>query len=214
MFAGSRKIVCAAKNYAAHKVEMGGSSARLERVAMFLKPPSSVIYPGQSIVKPSAMVGAIHHEVELGVIIGKKCKRVPASADWKALVSGYCLALDMTARDEQAAAKASGMPWTRGKCWDTFTALSEAIPAAAVRDPHDLELYLSVNGVERQRGSTSLMLHNIPQLISEISEVMTLEAGDLILTGTPAGVGPVEPGQTITAGITGLIQVTFPVIAE
>ena len=118
----------------------------------------------------------------------------------------------MTARDEQAAAKADGMPWTRGKCWDTFCPLSAIIPASAVPDAHSLELYLSIDGRERQRASTAGMLHNIPELIAAVSEVMTLEAGDLILTGTPEGIGPVEPGQTIVAGITGLVEMSFPVI--
>ena len=157
-------------------------------------------------------MGALHYEVELGVVIGKRCKSMPATAHWKAFVSGYCVALDMTARDEQAAAKADGMPWTRGKCWDTFCPLSAIIPASAVPDAHALELYLSIDGRERQRGSTSLMLHNIPEIIAAVSDVMTLEPGDLILTGTPEGIGPVEPGQTIVAGIKGLVEVSFPVV--
>lgn len=212
-FAGS-KVVAIAKNYAAHKVEMGGSAVRLAQPAMFLKPPSSIIYQGQSIVKPRGNFGALHHEVELGVVMGKRCKRFPATGDWKPLVSGYCVALDMTARDLQAAAKAEGMPWTRGKCWDTFTPLSAVIPAKDISDPHALELYLSVDGVEKQRGSTAMMLHNIPELIAAVSEIMTLEPGDIILTGTPSGIGPVEIGQTIVAGISGLVEITFPVIAE
>lgn len=169
------------------------------------------IFPGASIVRPRG-IGALHHEVELGVVIGKRCKSLPVSGDWRAVVSGYCLALDMTARDEQAAAKADGMPWTRGKCWDTFCPLSAIIPASAVPDAHALELYLSVDGRERQRASTAGMLHNIPEILAAVSEVMTLEPGDLILTGTPEGIGPVEPGQTIVAGITGLVEVSFPVI--
>lgn len=120
----------------------------------------------------------------------------------------------MTARDEQAKEKTAGMPWSRGKSWDTFCPLSKIIPASAVPDAHALELYLSVDGHERQRGSTSLMLHNIPEILAEVTEIMTLEEGDLILTGTPEGVGPVEVGQTITAGITGLIEVSFPVVEE
>lgn len=169
------------------------------------------IFPGAAIVKPRGM-GTLHYEVELGVVIGKRCKSMPATADWKAFVGGYCVALDMTARDEQAAAKADGMPWTRGKCWDTFCPLSAIIPAAAVPDAHALELYLSIDGRDRQRGSTSLMLHNIPEIIAAVSDVMTLEPGDLILTGTPEGIGPVEPGQTIVAGIKGLVEVSFPVV--
>jgi 2-keto-4-pentenoate hydratase/2-oxohepta-3-ene-1,7-dioic acid hydratase in catechol pathway len=206
------KIVAVAKNYAKHKVEMGGTPARLERPAVFLKPNSSVIAPGQSIIKPR-LVKELHHEVELGVVIGARAKRV-AAADWRRYVSGYVLGLDMTARDLQAEAKRDGMPWTLGKCWDTFAALSSTIDAAAVPDPHALELYLYVDGQPRQRGSTGEMLHKIPELLEFISSVMTLEPGDVILTGTPDGIGAVEPGQVIKAGITGLVEVSFPVEAE
>lgn len=211
VFTGT-KVLAVAKNYAKHKVEMGGTPAKLERPAFFIKPPSSVIGPGEAIVRPAA-VADLHHEVELGVIIGARCKRA-AAADWKRYVSGYCLGLDMTARDLQAVAKKEGMPWTTAKCFDTFTALSPPLPADAVADPHDLELWLAVDGVDRQRGSTGAMLARIPELLEALSAVMTLEPGDVILTGTPEGVGPVAPGQVITAGITGLIEVRFPVLAE
>lgn len=211
VFSGS-KIVAVAKNYAKHKVEMGGTPAKLESPAFFLKPASSVVAPGERIVKPTR-VKELHHEVELGVIIGRTAKRV-APGEWRSYVSGYCLGLDMTARDLQAAAKKDGMPWTTAKCFDTFTPLSPPIAAAAVPDPHALELWLAIDGVEKQRGSTGAMLAKVPELIAEISAVMTLEPGDIILTGTPEGVGPVEVGQTITAGITGLAQFSFPVVAE
>ena len=209
---GLTKVVAVAKNYAAHAVEMGGSGARAAAPLFFLKPASSVIRPGGSVVKPRA-VSELHHEVELGVVIGTRCRRA-AARDWRRFVSGYVVALDMTARDLQAAAKAAGQPWTAGKCWDTFSALSEVLPPSAVGDPHALELWLAVDGVQRQRGSTSGMLHRIPELLEAISAVMTLEPGDVILTGTPEGVGPVEPGSIITAGITGLVEVAFPVGAE
>lgn len=226
-----------AKNYAKHKVEMGGTPAKLEHPAIFLKPNSSVIYQGHAIVKPTA-VGELHHEVELGVVIKDRCKHVKA-IDWRRHVEGYCVGLDMTARDLQAQAKKDGMPWTLGKSWDTFCALSNFIPlyynAAGgfqVRlDPHmdNATLWLAVDGVEKQRGSTSDMLAKVPELIEYISSVMTLEAGDIILTGTPEGVGPVNPGQTITAGVEyeytclrdkeivrkgASATVTFPVVAE
>jgi len=117
----------------------------------------------------------------------------------------------MTARDLQAQAKKEGLPWTLGKCWDTFSPLSATIPQASIPDPHSVELWLKVDGVERQRGSTGDMLAKIPELIAEISAVMTLEKGDVILTGTPEGVGPVDVGQTITCGITGVVEMSFPV---
>ena len=207
------KIVAVAKNYSLHKVEMGGTAERLEAPAFFLKPPSSVLLPGGGpIVRPRG-VSQLHFEVELGVFIGQRVRRWPA-ADWRAAVGGYVLGLDMTARDLQAKAKAAGMPWTQAKCYDTFTPLSAVLDVSAVPDPHNLELYLFVDGVQRQRGSTADMLHKIPELIAAISDVMTLEVGDVVLTGTPAGVGPVEPGSVIRAGITGLVEEQWRVAAE
>lgn len=212
-YSGS-KILAIGKNYAKHKVEMGGTPERLETPLFFLKPNSSVIRcsAGATIIRPRA-VKDLHHEVELGVVIGRRARHVRPES-WREFVSGYCLGLDMTARDLQAAAKKAGAPWTQAKCYDTFTPLSAEIDAASVADPHALELYLSVDGVERQQGSTGAMLHKIPDLIAFTSSVMTLEPGDVILTGTPEGVGPVEPGQTIRAGITGLVEVEVGVKQE
>ena len=204
------KIVAVAKNYAAHALEMGGSAAKAPRPTFFLKPASSVIYQGRPILRP-ARCADLHHEVELGVVISRRCSAAAAS-EWRSFVGGYCVALDMTARDLQAQAKAAGQPWTLGKCWDTFTPLGPTIAAQAfAEDPHAVELWLAVDGVQRQRGSTAGMLARIPELLAEISAVMTLEAGDVILTGTPEGVGPVAPGQVITAGITGHTEVSFRV---
>jgi len=208
-FTGS-KIVAVAKNYAAHIAEMGGAAAAAPaRPAFFLKPPSSVVFEPAPIVRP-ARVRELHFEVELGVVIGCRCARARA-ADWRGFVRGYVLALDMTARDLQAAAKRAGMPWAAAKGFDTFAPFSREIAAVAVPDPHALELWLAVDGAERQRGRTSDMLARVPELIEEVSACMTLEAGDIILTGTPEGVGAVEPGQVITAGISGLVEVRFPV---
>ena len=200
------KIVAVAKNYALHRAEMRAleplSPPPPEHPFFFLKPPSSVIYTGAPIVRPARCTD-LHHEVELGVVISRRCAAAPAR-DWASYVGGYVLALDMTARDLQAQAKKAGLPWTLGKCWDTFTPMSGlTLPSELPGAPHGVELWLAVDGVERQRGSTGEMLAKVPQLIEEISAVMTLEAGDVILTGTPHGVGPVEPGQVITAGITG-----------
>lgn len=210
------KLVCVAKNYAAHAREMGASVEKRARPVFFVKPASAVLREGGSIVRPSRC-SELHHEVELGVVISRRATRT-AARDWRSYVDGYVLALDMTARDLQSAAKLAGEPWTLGKCWDTFAPLSRQLPAAAVPDPHACSLWLCVDGVERQRGSTGDMLARIPELLEEASAVMTLEAGDVILTGTPEGVGPVAPGQVITAGLTGprgeaLIAVRFPVVA-
>lgn len=161
------KIVAVAKNYAKHQAEMGSAIGRLSRPAFFLKPASSVIFVGAPIVRPMR-VRELHHEVELGVVISRRCSNA-AVEDWRSYVRGYVLALDMTARDLQAAAKKDGMPWTASKCFDSFTPLSSEISVDSISDPHAVELWLSVDGVERQRGRTADMLAKIPEILAEVS---------------------------------------------
>jgi acylpyruvate hydrolase len=114
---------------------------------------------------------------------------------------GYALSIDMTARNVQNEAKKKGLPWDISKGFDTFLPLSAPIPKSAIPDPHDIELYLKVNDRVAQQDSTQLMLFRIPRILGDISKVMTLEPGDIVLTGTPKGVGPVVPGDVIRAGI-------------
>ena len=111
------------------------------------------------------------------------------------------MSIDMTARNMQDEAKAKGLPWSMAKGFDTFLPLSEAIPKEAIPDPHEAEVWLSVNGEKKQCDSTGLMLFRIPRILSDISKVMTLRKGDIVLTGTPKGVGSVKPGDVMTAGI-------------
>jgi acylpyruvate hydrolase len=120
----------------------------------------------------------------------------------------------MTARCLQNDAKAKGLPWTVAKGYDTFCPVSRFISKTELPDPHNATLWLKVNGKQRQHGSTSMMLFRIPQLISHISTIMTLNHGDLILTGTPEGVGQVLPGDVIEAGLDSLVSMTFPVVAR
>lgn len=117
------------------------------------------------------------------------------------LSTGYALAIDMTARNIQNEAKKKGLPWDIAKGFDTFLPISNIIPKSAIPDPHNIELYLTVNGEVRQQDSTELLLFRIPRLLSDISKVMTLEKGDIVITGTPKGVGPVVPGDVMRAGI-------------
>ena len=115
-------------------------------------------------------------------------------------IAGYGVGIDMTARNLQDEAKKKGLPWTAAKGFDTFLPISKFISKEQIEDPHNVELYLNVNGKERQRDSTALMIFRIPRLLSEISRVMRLEEGDLVLTGTPKGVGRVDVGDVISAG--------------
>jgi acylpyruvate hydrolase len=147
----------------------------------------------------------LHHEVELGVLIGKRGTDI-SSENAMSHVSGFVLALDMTAREIQEVAKKRGEPWSVAKGYDTFCPISEPIPTSKIPDVNKVELWLKVNGQLRQQGSTSDWIFSLPTLVAHISRIFTLEEGDLILTGTPEGVGAVKPGDTITAGIKGLAE--------
>jgi acylpyruvate hydrolase len=208
------KIVCIGRNYAEHAKELG--NAVPTNPVLFLKPTSSFITEPQSILIPDGVT--LHHEVELGVVIGQRATRV-AAADALRYVSGYTLALDMTARNLQDAAKKAGLPWTMAKGQDTWCPVGGFLPAARVPDPSKLQLWLKIDGAEKQRGRTSDMLFSVQQQLQEITAGMTLYPGDLVLTGTPSGVGPVRPGQVITAGLddadgSPLLRISFPVAAR
>lgn len=127
-------------------------------------------------------------------------------------VKGYSVALDMTARDWQDEAKKKGLPWDAAKGFDTSCALGDYVDASKVMDPHNLNIWLKVDGDTRQSGNTKQMIFQIPALIAHVSSIMALEDGDIILTGTPSGVGAVKPGQTITAGIDTVGNIEFAVI--
>lgn len=203
-----KKIVAVGKNYVAHCSEMGAKSIPHEPI-LFLKPTTSYIRDGESVVLPKG-IGEVHHELELGVVIGRKASHVP-ERDWQEHVAGYVVALDITARSVQDELKESGLPWTKAKCWDTFTPISEFVPLSQVPAWDNLDLSLTVDGQERQRCQTIDMIFGVPFLLSYVSQMMTLEEGDMILCGTPSGVGPIFPGQVLTASINGLVQATFKV---
>ncbi|GAB2295195.1 Acylpyruvase fahd1, mitochondrial [Dionaea muscipula] len=201
------KIIAVGRNYAAHAKELGNAVPK--EPVLFLKPTSSYLPNGGTIEIPHPLE-ALDHEVELAVVIGRKARDVPESTAMDH-VGGYALALDMTAREIQSTAKAAGLPWTVAKGQDTFTPISSMLQKSAVPDPDNLELWLKVDGEIRQKGSTKDLIFKIPFLISYISSVMTLLEGDIILTGTPQGVGPVKAGQKLTAGISGLLDIHFDV---
>ncbi|PON88358.1 1,4-alpha-glucan-branching enzyme [Trema orientale] len=201
------KIVAVGRNYAAHAKELGNAVPK--EPMLFLKPTSSYLEAGGTIEIPQPLEW-LDHDVELAVVIGKRARDVPEDSAMD-YVAGYALALDMTARQIQAPAKSAGLPWDIAKGQDTFTPISSFLPKASVADPENLELWLKVDGEVKQQGSTKDMIFKIPFLISHISSFMTLFEGDVILTGTPEGVGPVKAGQKITAGITNLLDVNFNV---
>ncbi len=181
------KIVCVGRNYLAHAQER---EAEVPEVPLlFLKPPSAVIGPGQSIVLPPQS-SHVEHEAELAVVIGRRARDVtPEEAAGHIL--GYTVANDVTARDLQ---QRDGQ-WTRAKGFDTFCPLGPWVETSA--DPSDLRIVCRVNGVIRQMASTQDMVFAVPQLVAYISGVMTLEPGDVVLTGTPEGVGRITEGDVI-----------------
>jgi 5-carboxymethyl-2-hydroxymuconate isomerase len=201
------KIVCLARNYAEHAKELGNETPTAP--VLFMKPASSVIGDGKATRIP-AYSQECHYEVELAVLIGKQCRSVTIEKAAEN-VAGYGVAIDMTLRDVQNQLKAKGLPWDIAKGYDTSCPLSDFVPVAAVADPHALNLRLSVNGELRQDGSSCDMINRIPQIIAHISSIFTLEPGDVILTGTPAGVGQVRAGDVMTAEIESIGRLTIPV---
>ncbi|KAI3545100.1 fumarylacetoacetate hydrolase [Colletotrichum filicis] len=194
------KVMCIGRNYADHVKEL--NNTRPKQPFFFLKPTSSILLPGAGpVLRPKGV--DMHYEVELALILGKQVKDLKADDHKGAIdaIEAYALAIDMTARNNQNEAKKKGLPWSIAKGFDTFLPMSDIIKKSAIPDPHDIELFLKVNDVVKQEGSTNLMLFQIPRILSDISKVMTLEAGDIVLTGTPAGVGPAVPGDVIRAGL-------------
>jgi len=195
------KILCLGRNYRAHAAELNNTVP--EAPMYFAKVPSSLL-PHQGHIRIPAGVGRVDHELELALVIGKRGANIPES---KAMehVAGYTIANDITAREMQREEQKKGKPWTLAKGMDTFCPLGPwLVPAGSVADPHNLTLELKVDGEVRQKGSTADMVYGIPELIAYISRYMTLEPGDLLLTGTPEGVGPIQPGNRIEGSIDGL----------
>jgi len=200
------KILCIGRNYADHIRELGNETP--ERPIIFMKPASCVIGEGEQIVIPSYSQDC-HHEAELALLIGTGGKDIPPGEAMEH-VAGFGVAIDLTLRDVQAEQKKKGLPWEIAKGFDTACPLSPFVPAASVTRPEELRIQLWVNGAPRQDGSTALMIHPMPELISYLSSIFTLEPGDLILTGTPAGVGPIKSGDLVVAEISqvGKLSVT------
>ncbi len=198
------KVVCIGKNYADHVAEMGGEAPA--DPVVFLKPSTSVVGPGDPIVLPRNS-SRVDHEAELGIVIGRLCREVPRerAAD---VILGYTCGNDVTARDHQ---QQDGQ-WTRGKSHDTFCPLGPWVETEL--DISDLAVQCAVDGSVRQDGRTSQLLHDVPAIVEWVTAFMTLLPGDVILTGTPAGVGPLVPGNAVTVLVEGIGPLTNPVVAR
>ena len=189
------KLVCLARTYYKHAKEM--NILVTERPILFLKPSSSVIFNKESIVIPS-ISKSVHHEVELCVVIGEKCCKVK-SIDAMDYILGYCLGLDITARDIQSVAKKNGWPWSIAKGFDTFAPISSVVLKEKINNPYNLDIWLKVNGKLRQVSNTKYLIYTIDEIIEFVSSIMTLQPGDMIMTGTPEGVAEIKRGDKIEA---------------
>jgi len=202
------KILCLGRNYPEHAREMKAEIPSIPVV--FIKPSTAILENGGSVVIPP-FSSDVHHEIELVVVIGRDGRDITAAAAMDH-VAGYAVGLDMTLRDVQAEAKTKGLPWTVAKGFDTSAPLSAAVRCGAVGDPHALAMELRVNGAVRQHAVTSAMILRIPAIIAYCSSVFTLEAGDLIFTGTPEGVGRVVHGDRLDAQIARIGSLTVGVV--
>ncbi len=195
------KIICVGRNYADHAKEHGVEVPKVPLI--FMKPPSSVISPGDAVILPHQSQ-QVEHEAELVVVIGKRGRNITAEAS-RDYIFGYTIGNDITARDLQ---KSDGQ-WTRAKGFDTFCPFGPWIDTEF--DPSDALITCRVSGQPRQMGSTRDMVFSVGTLVAFVSSVMTLEPGDLIFTGTPAGVGPLLDGDEVTVEIEGLGSLNNPV---
>jgi 2-keto-4-pentenoate hydratase/2-oxohepta-3-ene-1,7-dioic acid hydratase in catechol pathway len=199
-----RSIVCIGRNYADHASELG--NAVPDEPLVFLKPVSSLVGPGDDVVHPN-LSHRVDHEAELVAVIGRTARKVSRAEAWS-VIGGWTLGNDVTARDLQK----SDPQWTRGKGFDSFCPIGPWIDTDL--EPADVRITCHVDGELRQQGSTRDLIFDIPTLVEYITAFMTLTAGDVIMTGTPAGVGPVEVGQTMTVAAPRLGQLTNRVVGD
>jgi len=204
------KILCMARNYAEHAKELG--HALPKEPVYFLKPPSCLMPGGGEIRMPTG-VGRVDVETELAVVLGGGGRDLSPS-EAATLVAGYAVFFDITGRDLQRTAAKDGNPWSAAKGYDTFGPISPVVPARSVVDPHDLPIRLRVNGTVRQDSNTGHMIFRIPETLAAISRVMSLEPGDVLATGTPEGVWPINPGDVLDAEITGVGSLRCSVAAR
>lgn len=199
------KVLCIGRNYAEHAAEMGMSVPG--DPTLFMKPSTSVVGPGAQIVYPQDSTN-VHHEAELAVVMGRIARHV-AVEDADSYILGYTVANDVTARDLQ---RKDGQ-WARSKSFDTFCPLGPAI-TTEFNAAEGMSITATVNGELRQEGSTADMIHGPHELVAYVSRVMTLLPGDVILTGTPAGVGPMQPGDRVDAEIEGIGVLSNKVVGK
>jgi fumarylpyruvate hydrolase len=203
-----RRIYCVGRNYVAHIREMKEGDER-DPPFFFQKPTDAIVPDGATIPYPPDTQD-LQFEIELVAAIGRGGRNLSADQALD-LVFGYAVGIDLTRRDQQRDMRAKMLPWERGKAFDASAPCGEIHPASAIGHPAKGAISLDVNGAERQRGDLDQMIWNVPEIIANLSASYALAPGDLIMTGTPAGVGPVEPGQTIHGTVEGVGEITITI---
>ncbi len=198
------KVVCVGRNYADHAAELNNPIPT--EPMLFIKPATSVVDMDQPFEVPTGL-GSVHFETEMSILIGSTLSKAD-EAEAEQAIAGIGLGLDLTLRDLQSKLKEKGHPWEKAKAFDGSCPLSAFVKPVLVADLQDVEIKLTVNGEVRQHGNSSHMLNQVLPLISYISQFFTLTPGDVVLTGTPAGVGPVLPGDELTVELADLISVS------
>jgi fumarylpyruvate hydrolase len=204
-----RRIYCVGRNYADHVREMGGDPER-EAPFFFAKPADVVVQNGGNVPYPPRTQN-LHHEVELVVAIGRGGSQIEP-ADALEHVFGYAVGNDLTRRDLQSQQRSRGLPWEISKGFDHSAPLTAVHPIALVGHPSDGRIWLEVNGERRQDAKLDEMIWSVAEIVAELSTFFWLEAGDLIFTGTPAGVGPLVAGDVVRAGIDGFDELTHRIV--
>lgn len=204
-----RRIFCVGRNYAAHAREMGKDPDR-EPPFFFTKPADAAVDSGSTIPYPPETED-FHYEIELVVAIGQDCVDVPQDAALD-MVWGYGVGIDLTRRDLQLAARDKGRPWDWGKAFDLSAPIAPLRRASQVGHPSQGRIWLAVNGASRQEADIAELIWDVPEIVSILSRSMSLKRGDIIMTGTPAGVGAIVPGDRVTGGIDGLGEIAIEIV--
>ncbi|KAI1725970.1 fumarylacetoacetate (FAA) hydrolase family domain-containing protein [Ditylenchus destructor] len=204
-----KKIVCVGRNYRDHAAELNNPVP--SKPLLFAKTTNAYVTENDGKIQIPDGCENLHFEVELGVVISKTAKRITKESAYN-YIGGYTIALDMTARDIQDELKKAGHPWFLAKSFDTSCPIGQFVGTNVISDPHAVEIFCKLNGSDRQRSKTDAMIFDVPTLLEYVTRFCTLDTGDLVLTGTPAGVGQCKSGDQLEIGITGITEAKFQVL--
>lgn len=203
-----RRVYCVGRNYAAHAKEMGSDPDR--ELPFFFNKPADAVVPSGATIAYALSTKNLHHEIELVAAIGKAGVNISPEAALDH-VYGYAVGIDLTRRDLQLAAREKGRPWDAGKGFDESAPITAIHPASKIGHPASGAIWLEVNGESRQKADVSQLIWSVSEVIAHLSELYELQPGDLVFTGTPAGVGPIEPGDRVSGGVEGVGEITLQI---